>query len=271
MAILGRLDAKTFANAVGVTINSATVTKNAADEIDQGDIIELGGVAYLVKQVNTTTQITLHTDYAGATNAALAGAVRRTAPKAVAEYIIKGADSASYELVFVDATEQAVSTNKSRGIWGPGWWKYRTYTDASGNTRHKSECIAALQATAVVAGDDADDAIVSDVVASVTISLQPADQTGLSDPANVSIPVTISTSPGGTGVFQWQKQTPTGTRWTNVTVGGVYAVADGNTDTTLSLTGVDKATFDGYKFRVKITSDLGAPEVISDTATLTFA
>ena len=268
MAILGRLDAKTFANNVGVTINSATVTKNAADEIDQGDIIELGGVAYLVKQVNSTTQITLHTDYAGTTNTALAGAIRRTAPKAVAEYIIKGADSASYELVFVDATEQAVSTNKSRGIWGPGWWKYRTYTDASGNTRHKAECIAALQATTAVAGDDVDETIVADVVASVTITLQPADQTGLADPATVNIATAVSTSPGGAGVFQWQKQTPTGTRWTNVTDAGVYS---GSTSSTLSLTGIDKATFDGYKFRVKVTSDLGAPEVISDTATLTFA
>jgi len=269
MAILGRLDAKTFANAVGVTINSATVTKNAADEIDQGDIIELGGVAYLVKQVNTTTQITLHTDYAGATNAALAGAVRRTAPKAVAEYIIKGADSASYELVFVDATEQAVSTNKSRGIWGPGWWKYRTYTDASGNTRHKSECIAALQATAVVAGDDADDTIVADAVATITITGQPANVTGASDPytSATAFQVTASASAGSLA-FQWQRQTPNGTRWTNVTDAGVFS---GATTATLAITGAAKADWDGYKFRVKLTSTTGAEEDTSDTASLAYA
>ena len=46
MPILGLIDSATFANAVGVTINSPTVTKNAADEIAAGDIIVLGGVRY---------------------------------------------------------------------------------------------------------------------------------------------------------------------------------------------------------------------------------
>ncbi|BCU94193.1 MAG: hypothetical protein CM15mV4_1580 [Caudoviricetes sp.] len=41
MPILGLIDAATFSNAVGVTSGSATVTKNAADSIDAGDIIEL--------------------------------------------------------------------------------------------------------------------------------------------------------------------------------------------------------------------------------------
>lgn len=202
MAILGRLDASTFANNVGVTNASATVTKNAADEIDQGDIIELGGVPYLVKQVNTTTQITLHTDYAGSTNAALAGAVRRTAPKAVAEYIIKGGDSVSYEILFVDATEEAVSTNKSRGIWGPGWWKYRTFVDASGNTRHKAECIAALQATALIAGDDDDDAIVADAETTITISAQPTNQSTVAPLGGLltvdTVSAAVGTRPAGT-------------------------------------------------------------------------
>jgi len=182
------------------------------------------------------------------------------------------ASSQAKQVLYIDETEAALEQNKERGLNAPGWWSYFTYTDASGATRHKAE-----QMVFVAGGDtnanetQADDAIASDVTSSVTIQLQPADQTGLADPANVSIPVTISTSPGGAGIYQWQKQTPTGTRWTNVTAGGVYATTDGNTDTTLILTGIDKATFDGYKFRVKITSDLGAPEVISDTATLTFA
>ena len=182
------------------------------------------------------------------------------------------ASSQAKQVLYIDETEAALEQNKERGLNAPGWWSYFTYTDASGATRHKAE-----QMVFVAGGDtnanetQADDAIASDVTSSVTIQLQPADQTGLADPANVSIPVTISTSPGGAGIYQWQKQTPTGTRWTNVTAGGVYATTDGNTDTTLILTGIDKATFDGYKFRVKITSDLGDPEVISDTATLTFA
>lgn len=292
MAILGRLDASTFANTVAVTQNSATVTKNAADEIDQGDIIELGGVPYLVKQVNTTTQITLHTEYAAADNATLAGAVRRTAPKAVAEYIIKGGDSASYELLFVDNTEQAVSANKSRGIWGPGWWKYRTYTDASGSTRHKAECIAALQATAAVAGDDADDAIISDIASTIAlvadwatgvpaitpvaavgnvVTLSEATHNGVNIvvDANAIVDAGSSVLNGGTLTFQWQRQKTSSGRWANVTDaldGGTFYTGMAPGVPVLTILGaqvLEDAGVDGYEFRVKVTSTSGAEEVIS--------
>ena len=268
MAIFGKIDAATFSNNVAVTNGDATVTKNAADTVAQGDILELGGVAYVVAQVTSTTAIELHKAYAGSTNAALSGAVRRTAPKAVAEFVVKGGDSRSRDLVFVDSTEVGVANNKKRGITGPGWWLYEKYTDGSGKTRHKAECLAFVHATAAAAGDDSDDQIVSDVQATVSLTLQPASQTGLTDPDTITIATAVSTSPGGAGVFQWQKQTPNGTRWTNITNGGVYSGAD---QSTLGLTGIDKATFDGYKFRVKVTSDLGAAEIISNTATITFA
>ena len=141
MAIFGKIDAATFSNNVAVTNGDATVTKNAADTVAQGDILELGGVAYVVAQVTSTTAIELHKAYAGSTNAALSGAVRRTAPKAVAEFVVKGGDSRSRDLVFVDDTEQAVAANKARGIWGPGWWLYESYTTAAGDTRHKAESL----------------------------------------------------------------------------------------------------------------------------------
>ena len=67
---------------------------------------------------------------------------------------------------------------------------------------------------------------------------------------------------------QWQRQTASGTRWTNVTDAGVFS---GSNTNTLAITGADKATYDGYKFRVKLTSTAGAEEVISATGTLTFA
>ena len=44
MAIYGTIDAATFANNVGVTTGDATVTKNAADTVAEGDVLELGGV-----------------------------------------------------------------------------------------------------------------------------------------------------------------------------------------------------------------------------------
>ena len=258
MAIFGKLDASTFSNNVGVTNGDATVTKNAADTIDQGDIIELGGVAYFVEQVTSTTAIELHTTYAGSTDAALAGAVRRTAPKAVAEYVLRGGDTAVGELLFVDATEAGLAENKSRGLSGPGWWNYRSYTDHAGSTRHKAECIAFVHATAAAAGDDADDTIVADVLETITIGTQPANQTTSSGAATFTVAATVDQS--GTITYQWQKKTAAGTRYVNVS---------GATSASLALTG-QLAANDGDKYRVKINTSKGAEEVVSDAATLTF-
>ena len=86
MAVFGTVDAVAFSNAVGVTQNDATVTKNAADTVVGGDVLAISGVNYIVKTVTSTTSIELHKVYAGATNNSLAGAsvIRRTPPKAVA-------------------------------------------------------------------------------------------------------------------------------------------------------------------------------------------
>ena len=258
MAIFGKIDAATFANNVAVTNGDATVTKNAADTVVAGDILELGGVAYIVKSVTSTTEIELHKVYAGSTNAALAGAVRRTAPKAVAEFVVKGGDSRSRDLVFVDSTEVDVASNKSRGISGPGWWLYETYTTAAGDTRHKAECLAFVHATAAAAGDDADDTIVADVLEVITIGTQPTDQTTVSGAATFSVSATVDQS--GTIAYQWQKKPAGSTRYANVS---------GATSASLALTG-QTASEDGDKYRVKITSSKGAEEVVSDAATLTF-
>ena len=258
MAIFGKIDAATFANNVAVTNGDATVTKNAADTVVAGDILELGGVAYIVKQVTSTTAIELHKVYAGSTNAALSGAVRRTAPKAVAEFVVKGGDTRSRDLVFVDSTEVDVASNKSRGISGPGWWLYETYTTAAGDTRHKAECLAFVHATAAAAGDDADDTIVADVLETITIGTQPADQTTSSGAATFTVAATVDQS--GTITYQWQKKASGSTRYTNVS---------GATSASLVLSG-QTAAEDGDKYRVKINTSKGAEEVVSDAATLTF-
>ena len=91
MAIFGTIDGKAFANNVGVTQTDATVTKNAADTVEEGDVLEIDGVNYIVRTVTSTTAIELHKAYAGSTNNNLAKekVIRRTPPKAVAEYVIK--------------------------------------------------------------------------------------------------------------------------------------------------------------------------------------
>ncbi|MEK9698632.1 MAG: hypothetical protein VW270_22860, partial [Candidatus Poseidoniales archaeon] len=94
MAILGKFDAKAFGADVAVVNGDATVTTAGSflaggnNAIDPGDILELGGVAYLVKEVTSATALELHTTYAAAdATIAAANAVRRTAPKAVADFV----------------------------------------------------------------------------------------------------------------------------------------------------------------------------------------
>ena len=259
MAILGKIDAATFSNNVAVTNGDATVTKNAADTVVVGDVLELGNVAYIVKQVNSTTSIELHKAYAGSTNSGLSGAVRRTPPKSVAEYVVKGGDSITdYQLIFVDTTEDGIASNKSRGIDGPGWWLYRTYNTAGGTTRHKAEKLAALRVAAGTSGDDADDTVAADVLETITIGTQPANQNTSSGAATFSVAATVDKS--GTITYQWQKRTSSGGRFSNVS---------GATSASLALTGKPAANTDN-QYRVKVNSSKGAAEVVSSIATLTF-
>jgi len=180
------------------------------------------------------------------------------------------ASSQAKTIVFVDETEAQLNENRQRGIDGPGWWSYFTYTDAAGNTRHKAEKLVALANPDTNANEtQADDTIAADVASAVTITAQPANVTGASTPFTGTFAVTTSTTgTPGTLTYQWQVQTPTGTRWTNITNAGVYT---GATTNTLTLTAAAKATYNGYKFRVKINSAGGTEEVISNSATLTYA
>lgn len=350
MPILGKIDSATFANAVGVTNGSSTVTKNAADEIDAGDIIVLAGVQYFVKSVNSTTEITLGSNYAGATNASLSGALRRTAPKALSDYVLRGGDSQSVntQIIGVSRSEAQLAVNKLRGISSPGWWAYRTYTDAHGETRHKSECIASFKDGSTVTGDFTDDRVAADVLNVITISAQPTAQTtdapagavltftnnGAADASRTpgtytitdaagsvagvgadfsvvvasdgtptitkvsggsgyaaaetitiadadlgggggaAVVITVSTvaaaaatfsvtasvtSGTGTIAYQWQVSTDGGTDFSDVS---------GATSASLALTGVTVSQ-DDNQYRVKLTTDTGAAEVISTAVALT--
>ena len=272
MAVFGTIDAATFSNNVAVTQNDATVTKNAADTVVVGDVLVLNSVAYIVKTVTSTTGIELHTAYAGATNATLAGAIRRTPPKAVAEYVVKGGDSNSYSLVMVDATEGTLAENDSRGITGPGWWIYRTYVDCEGATRHKAECIASLAVASGSTGDFTDDTIAADVASSVSITTQPANSTSSGGAGTFANLATSTTGTPGTLTYQWQRQTASGKRWVNIAADTDTGITYTNfTTATLGYTGLGSDALDGYKYRVKINSAGGTEEQISNgAATLTF-
>ena len=272
MSLIGTTDAAAFSNSVGVVNGDATVTKNAADTVVGGDVLQIDGVNYIVKTVTSTTSIELHKVYAGSTaTVAAASVIKRTPPKQVAEFVILGGDSNSYELIFADATEGSLAESKSRGISNPGWWLYRTYTDHYGNTRHKAECIAAMSVAAGTSGDMADDTIAADVASSVTIGTQPANSTSSSGAGTFTLSTSTTGTPG-TLTYQWQRQTASGKRWQNITASLDTGITYANfTTATLAYSGLGGDTLDGQKYRVKVNSVNGTEEQISDgAATLTF-
>ena len=272
MSLIGTTDAAAFSNTIGVVKGDATVTKNAADTVVGGDVLQIDGVNYIVKSITSTTSIELHKVYAGSTaTVAAASVIKRTPPKAVAEFVILGGDSNSYELVFADSTEGSLNESKSRGIKNPGWWLYRTYTDHYGATRHKAECIAAMSVAAGTSGDMADDTIAADVASAVTITGQPGNSTSSSGAGTFAV-TTSTTGTPGTLAYVWQRQKAGTTRWANITAsldtGITYADF---TTATLAYSGLGGATLNGQNYRVKITSANGTEEVITDGAgTLTF-
>ncbi len=180
------------------------------------------------------------------------------------------ASSQAKTTVFVDETEAQLNETKSRGITGPGWWSYFTYTDSSGATRHKAEQLI------FVANPDgtetqADDTIAADVASAVTITAQPANSTSSSGAGTYTLTTTTTGTPGALA-YQWQRQTATGKRWVNIAAGTDTGITYADfTTATLAYSGLAGDTLDGNKFRVKITSAGGTEEVISDgVATLTF-
>ena len=273
MAIYGKIDAAAFSNTIGVTNGDATVTKNAGDSVVPGDVLEISSVAYIVKQVTSTTAIELHKTYAGSTaTVAAANVIKRTPPKAVAEYVIKGGDSNSnYQLLFVDTTEDGIASNKTRGIDGPGWWLYQTYQTHNGTARHKAEKLASLRVAAGTSGDSADETVVADVLETITVGTQPANSTSSSGAGTFVAAFTVDQS--GTKVYKWQRQTASATtRWVDVSAsldtGITYADF---TTATLAYSALGGTTLNGYKYRCVLNTSKGAEtKYTNGAATLTF-
>lgn len=273
MAVHGKIDAAAFSNTIGVVNGDATVTKNAGDTVVVGDVLNISSVNYIVKQVTSTTAIELHKAYAGSTaTVAAASVIRRTPPKAVAEYVIKGGDSnTNYDLVFVDTTEDSIASNKTRGISGPGWWLYQTYQTHNGTERHKAECLVPLKVAAGTAGDFAQDTIDADVNETITVGTQPANSTSSSGAGTFTAAFTVDQS--GTKVYKWQRQTASATtRWVDISASLDTGITYANfTTATLAYSGLAGTTLNGYKYRCVLNTSKGAETKYTDgAATLTF-
>ena len=272
MAVHGKIDAAAFSNNISVTNGDATVTKNAGDTVVVGDVLDISGVSYIVKVVTSTTSIELHKNYAGSTATVSAASVlRRTPPKAVAEYVIVGGDSNSYDLVFVDTTEDSIASNKTRGISGPGWWQYRSYVSHNGDTKHKAECLVPLKVAVGTSGDFGDDTIAADVLETITVGTQPANSTSSSGAGTFVAAFTVDQS--GTKQYKWQRQTANATtRWVDIKADLDTGITYANfTTATLAYSGLASDALDGYKYRCVLNTSKGAEtKYTNGAATVTF-
>jgi hypothetical protein len=174
------------------------------------------------------------------------------------------------DLYFVDVDEAQQAENRARGLKNPGWWLYRSWTNADGSVQHRAECLIALggqsdklQATT---GDQAfDDANVIDATTSITV--QPTDATAAANAAVSALFTVTSTATGAYSALTYQWQQKLGGVWTNITSGAVWT---GATTNTLGITANHLAVGDtGMKFRVICGTNTANTNAISNEVTLT--
>ena len=183
------------------------------------------------------------------------------------------------DLYFIDADEAQQAENIARGLKTPGWTSYRSYTDANGNVRNKSEILIAMGAYAGATGfgtyqaqtgdTAADDTVLVD--GTITIGTQPLSQSKAagSGAGNKGVFTVVATLAGaGSLTYQWQvAESTANTVFTNVSrgTGGTTATyTTGNTQVAPSAS-VDSS---GDKYRC-IVSSTGSTSVTSSVATLT--
>lgn len=157
------------------------------------------------------------------------------------------------QVLFVDREESQQKQNRDRGLVSPGWWLYRTWTNADSSVQHNAELLVAMDVPNAVSGDASDDAIVVDFT--ITITEQPADQTvdALTD-ATFAVDFT---EVSGTVDIQWQSSTD-GTTWNDITDA---------TGFDLTIVTTDPLFVDGNEFRAVLTG--GGSTVTSNAALLT--
>lgn len=158
----------------------------------------------------------------------------------------------------VSVNEAQTADNIAKGLNTPGWVSYTTYTDAQGNTRHKSEVLVAM---VTITGDN--DTLDPDPV--ITIGTQPSNAS-VTAPAAATFTVVATVTNGGALTYQWQVQQEGA---------GVWADISGATSTSYTTgataTGDGAGATDGDKFRVIVSAGAGATPVTSSEVTLTVA
>jgi hypothetical protein len=305
MAVFGKIDARTLATDVTtdaadgliVTTTGDFTDVSTNDYIEGGDILELGGEPWIVRRVESATQLVLYPNAAGdaptvATTFAVGSddAQRRTAPKAVADAVLAPIDSrVERQILYISLAEAQIEDNRSRGLKIPGWHVFETYVNGQGDTINRAECIAAVKNNQGTAEGDLDIAggIASDVEQNIVL-LQTWNTIGapvaadandtiiydlFTENTNILVDANALVNTGdpdyvntGSLTFQWQRQKTSNGRWANVTDttdgGGIFQNMLAGAPV-LDIVAPADTSLDGYEFRVKVTNDEGATEVVS--------
>ena len=170
-------------------------------------------------------------------------------------------DSQTKTILYIDETEAQLAQNKNRGLNAPGWWSYFTYNDSAGNTRYKAEQMVFIAGGEANADEtQADDTIASDSAGAITIGTQPASAS-VEATNTQAFTVAATKTGGGSLTYQWQVSTD-GENFADVTTGT-------NGTTATYTTAVLVAGDNGNKYRCKVNTTKGAPEAVSNAATLT--
>jgi len=175
------------------------------------------------------------------------------------------------DIYFVDADEATQPSNRARGIKGPGWWAYRSWTNADGSVQHRCEQLIAMGAYAGATGfgtyqaqtgdNAADDAVVYD--ATTYIDTQPTNRTTVA-PGGTSFVVVSRRTGAGSLTYQWQISNDAGATWSNLSNAGVYSGVALATLVISNTTGLN-----GKKYRVICGTSTANDNATSVAVTLT--
>jgi len=177
------------------------------------------------------------------------------------------------DLYFIDADEAQQAENKARGLTGPGWWLYRSWTNADGSVQHRAECLIAMGAYSgatgvgtyqAQTGDASDDSVLVD--ATVSITTQPSNAS-VTAPATASFSIVAAIAGAGSLTYQWQIQQSGVGAFADVTTGSGGTTATYTTAATAVAAGAGATN--GDKFRCIVGASTGNTDVTSNAVTLT--
>lgn len=178
------------------------------------------------------------------------------------------------DLYFIDADEAQQAENRARGLNTPGWTNYRSYTDANGNVRNKSEVLVTVSAAAgatgvgtfqAQTGDASDDTVLVD--GTITITTQPSSSS-VAATGTMTFSVIAALAGAGSLTYQWQvAESTANTVFTNVSRGSGGTTASYTTGVT-QVAPSASVDSNGDKYRC-VVSSTGSTSVTSNAVTLT--